>query len=195
MWPTTPAGASRNSSASPGTRSTRLAASSDSRTRARRRWWDASSPSRRPSPRRWRDGERAAIPPARSSSTATGSRSAAGARRCAAARAQATRQAGPRSWHTRRRGGPTRPTTGTRRARPRLRGSMPRGYAPGSISAGFQGTHGPRRAWNTPPRQAAALSGAGGRSQGCRGDLLLVRLRAAHGTTVFPGGAGGNGPA
>ena len=46
---------------------------------------------------------------------------------------------------------------------------MPRGYAPGSISAGFQGTHGPRRAWNTPPRQAAALSGAGGRSQGCRG--------------------------
>ena len=27
------------------------------------------------------------------------------------------------------------------------------------------------------------------------GDLLLVRLRAAHGTTVFPGGAGGNGPA
>ena len=46
---------------------------------------------------------------------------------------------------------------------------MPRGCAPGSISAGFQGTHGPRRAWNTPPRQAAALSGAGGRSQGCRG--------------------------
>ena len=44
MWPTIPAGASRRSSASPGRRSTKPAASSGSRQGARRRWWDASSP-------------------------------------------------------------------------------------------------------------------------------------------------------
>ena len=37
---------------------------------------------------------------------------------------------------------------------------MPRGYAPGSISAGFQGTHGPRRAWNTPPGLVDGARGA-----------------------------------
>ena len=77
--PTTPAGASRRSSASPGRKSMGPAVSSGSRPRARRRWSGASSPSRRPSPRPWRDGGRAATPTARWSSTATASPSGAGA--------------------------------------------------------------------------------------------------------------------
>ena len=52
MWPTTPAGASRRSSASLGRKLTRRAASSGSRRRARRRWWDGFSRSRPPSPMR-----------------------------------------------------------------------------------------------------------------------------------------------
>ena len=79
IWPTTPAGASTRSSASPGTNLTRPAASSGSRPPARRRWWGGSSRSHNPLPRPWRDGGRAATPTARSSSTATASRSAAGA--------------------------------------------------------------------------------------------------------------------
>ena len=79
--PTTPAGASRRSSASPGTRSTRPAASSGSRPRARRRWSGGFSRSRPPLPRPWRDGGHAAAPPARSSSTGTASPSGAGATR------------------------------------------------------------------------------------------------------------------
>ena len=79
--PTTPAGASRRSSASLGRKSTRRAASSGSRRRARRRWWGGCSPSHNPSPRRWCGGGHAATPTARSSSTATASPSAAGARR------------------------------------------------------------------------------------------------------------------
>ena len=47
---------------------------------------------------------------------------------------------------------------------------MPRGCAPGSISAGFQGTHGPRRAWNTPPPAGRrALRGWWTEPGGCRG--------------------------
>ena len=46
------------------------------------------------------------------------------------------------------------------------RGTRPLGSIFGSISRGFQGTHGPRRAWKPPPRQAAALSGTGGRARG-----------------------------
>ena len=50
------------------------------------------------------------------------------ARLCAAARAQV--RPGPRSWHTWRRGGPTRPNTGTRQtARHRLRAAGPGGRA------------------------------------------------------------------
>ena len=79
-WPTTPAGARTRSSASPGTRSTRLAASSGSRPPARRRWWGGFSPFRNRLPRPWRDGGHAATLIARSSSTATASPSAAGAR-------------------------------------------------------------------------------------------------------------------
>ena len=78
---TTPAGASRNSSASPGKRSMRPAALSGSRQPARRRWSDGFSPSHNPSPRPWHGDGRAATPPARSSSTATASPSGAGARR------------------------------------------------------------------------------------------------------------------
>ena len=76
-----PAGARTRSSASPGTRLTRPAASSGSRPPARRRWWGGFSRSRTPLPRPWRDGGRAATPTARWSSTATASPSAAGARR------------------------------------------------------------------------------------------------------------------
>ena len=79
--PTTPAGARTRSSASPGRRSTRPAASSGSRPHARRPWWGGFSPSHNPLPRPWSDGGYAATPPARSSSTATASPSAAGARR------------------------------------------------------------------------------------------------------------------
>ena len=79
--PTTPAGASRRSSASPGTRSIGPAASSGSRRPARRPWWGGCSPSHNPSPRPWRGGGHAATPTARWSSTATASPSAAGARR------------------------------------------------------------------------------------------------------------------
>ena len=78
ILPTTPAGARTRSSASPGTNLTRPAASSGSRPRARRRWWGGSSRSRSPSPRHWRGGGHAAIPTARSSSTATESPSAVG---------------------------------------------------------------------------------------------------------------------
>ena len=78
------------------------------------------------------------------------------ARRCAAARAQATHgRAGPRSWHTRQRGGPTQPTTGTRRARPRLRGSMPRGCAPRVDIGGFP--------WDTRPETGLEHAAAAGR--------------------------------
>ena len=78
MWPTTPAGASRRSSASLGRKSTRRAASSGSRRPARRPWWGGCSPSHNPSPRRWCGGGHAATPTARWSSTATASPSAAG---------------------------------------------------------------------------------------------------------------------
>ena len=67
--PTTPAGARMRSSASPGTKLTRPAASSGSRPRARRPWWGRFSRSRPPSPTRWPDGGHAATPRARSSST------------------------------------------------------------------------------------------------------------------------------
>ncbi len=79
--PTTPAGASRRSSASPGRRLTWPVASSGSRRPARRRWSGGYSRSRRPFPTPWRGGGHAATPTARLSSTAMGSRSAAGARR------------------------------------------------------------------------------------------------------------------
>ena len=69
------------SSASPGTKLTRPAAASDSRPRARRRWWGGFSRSHHPLPRPWTDGGHAATPTARWSSTATASQSAAGARR------------------------------------------------------------------------------------------------------------------
>ena len=62
------------------TRSTRRAALSGSRPRARRPWWGGFSRSHHPLPRPWRDGGHAATPTARSSSTATASPSAAGAR-------------------------------------------------------------------------------------------------------------------
>ena len=48
IWLTTPAGASRRSSASPGRRLTWPVASSGSRQGARRRWWDGFSPSHPP---------------------------------------------------------------------------------------------------------------------------------------------------
>ena len=76
--PTTPAGARTRSSASPGTKSMRPAASSGSRPPARRRWWGEFSRSHNRLPRPWRDGGRAATPTARWSSTATASPSAAG---------------------------------------------------------------------------------------------------------------------
>ena len=81
IWLTTPAGASRRSSASLGRKSTRRAASSGSRRPARRRWWAGFSRSHNPSPRPWRAGGPAATPTPRSSSTATASPSGAGARR------------------------------------------------------------------------------------------------------------------
>ena len=62
MWPTTPAGASRRSSASLGRKSTPRAASSGSRRPARRPWWGGCSPSHNPSPRRWCGGGHAATP-------------------------------------------------------------------------------------------------------------------------------------
>ena len=52
------------SSASPGTRSTRPAASSGSRPPARRRWWGGFSRSHTRLPRPWRDGGHAATPTA-----------------------------------------------------------------------------------------------------------------------------------
>ena len=55
IWLTTPAGASRNSSASPGRRLTWPVASSGSRRPARRRWWGGYSRSHNPSPRPWRE--------------------------------------------------------------------------------------------------------------------------------------------
>ena len=79
--PTTLAGARTRSSASPGTRSTKRAASSGSRPPVRRRWWGGFSRSHTPLPRPSPDGGHAATPTARWSSTATASPSAAGARR------------------------------------------------------------------------------------------------------------------
>ena len=63
------------------------------------------------------------------------------------------------------------------------------GWPIGSISGGFQGTHGPRRAWKPPLRQATALSGAGGRAGGARrasviGDGLRARSPAGPGSEV-----------
>ena len=81
ILPTTPAGARMKSSASPGRRSTRPAASSGSRPHARRRWWGGFSRSHNRLPRPWRGDWRAATPTARWSSTATASPSAAGVRR------------------------------------------------------------------------------------------------------------------
>ena len=78
---TTPAGARMRSSASPGTKLTRPAVSSDSRRRVQRRWWGGYSRSHTPLPRPWRDGGPAATQTARWSSTATAFPSAAGARR------------------------------------------------------------------------------------------------------------------
>ena len=75
------AGARMRSSASPGTRSTRPAASSGSRPPARRRWWGGFCLFRNPLPRPSRGGGHGATPTVRWSSTATASPSAAGARR------------------------------------------------------------------------------------------------------------------
>ena len=69
-WPTTPAGARMRSSASPGMRSTKPAASSGSRPPARRPWWGGFSRSHTPLPRPSRDGGHAATPTTRWSSTA-----------------------------------------------------------------------------------------------------------------------------
>ena len=61
---------------------------------------------------------------------------------------------------------------------------MPRGYAPGSISAGFQGTHGPRRAWNTPP---GLVDGARGAGAGPPSKETALELLAAIGDLVAAG--------
>ena len=79
--PTTPAGASTRSSASPGTNLTRPAASFGSRPPVRRPWWGGFSRSHNRLPRPSRADGRAATPTARWSSTATAFPSAAGARR------------------------------------------------------------------------------------------------------------------
>ena len=60
----------------------------------------------------------------------------------------------------------------------RQRGTRPLSSIFGSISRGFQGTHDPRRACKPPRRQAAALSGAGGRARGAGAGHQGVPKRA-----------------